>query len=159
MNNSTVQSTIKVSVKPEYLCAGLAKHLETTVRDKLENSWTEECGFINSVRILPSAQPGLCNTRDGSVQFTVAYEAQALKPTLNQHVHAKVVSVTPLGINLQYGPLPIFVSNRLMADYKFAKHSYRSPTRKPIGVNDIVHVELLGLKWRDNQYDSVGALL
>ena len=159
MNNYTVESVTKVCVKPEYLQDGLADHLQKTVRSKLQNTWTEEAGFINSIDILPLKEPGLCNTRDGTVQFTVAYKAQALKPTLHQKVSAKIIAVTTLGINLEYGPLPIFVSNRLMGDYKFSKNCYRSPTRRSLAVGDNVDVEIIGFRWKGSAYDSVGALV
>lgn len=160
MSNVTVIRKTNVSVHPKHLNEKLTQHIENFLREKLENTWCRQYGYIKSIEMLPVVNHGLSNTRHGLIRFDVSYRAKTFKPKSGQILEAKVELATEHGLSLEYGPLKIFIASQMLHGYKWSRGSFvNTKLSHAVRTGDTLKVKIIEYTWtKDNKYEAVAVL-
>ena len=144
----------KVHIAPEYLDANIKKHILEKLKKDLEDSCTEEHGYIMSIDKIVTCQDNTVSMTS-SVIFIVKFEATRLKPKIGDIMEGIVTMISSHGIFVKSkNLLRIFIPNKILQEtgieFDFSSNSY-STSEKTIKMNDNLEVRITNVRYSSAQ--------
>jgi len=143
-----------VKIEPRLLNRHLRRHVQQALIRKVEGQWRPDTGYIISVIGFPDldqsieVDKGVIDNTDGSVRFSVPYEAIVLRPFYNEVLSCVVRSVGPMMVTVFVGPMEINIDrSKMPEDFVYDDSDPSNPQWKgseySIGVGSLVKVRVV----------------
>jgi DNA-directed RNA polymerase II subunit RPB7 len=150
-------------VHPIYFGPDLMNVLMRKVYQEVEGTCSGHTGYIISITSLTRIFKGLI-VHGGMAQYTVKYNAIVFRPIKNEVLDGVVKVVNKLGVFVDVGPMPCFIShNSMPSEFKFRPEDnppcYKSDDHDCIAAEDIIRLRVLGVRVDNDKMFAIGTLM
>ena len=150
-----------VRIPPSMFGEGLVKVAEINLKDKYENTYDGEMGYIFLVKNVEINPVGKILPGDGASYHRAKFQVYAFKPIVNEIVEGEVIEITDFGVFVRIGPLDALLHiSQIMDDYITydERHSVLmgKKTGKKLEVGDDVRFRIVAVSLTHGATGKVG---
>jgi DNA-directed RNA polymerase subunit E'/Rpb7 len=150
-------------LNPKYLNGDIYKFLLEELKGKIKKECTNEYGYILDIyRIIRVIDGFNISPINCDVICDVEFEAEILKPKVNDEYEGKVCVILPkVGVLIDVQEcLKILVKSNSLSDYTYnsTNNSYihNKQKEKHIVIGNVIHVRLRGVKYTEHKFCCFG---
>ena len=139
-----------VRIPPALFGQDIQKVAEKELKEKYENTYDDEMGYIFLIRDVKVDPLGKILPSDGASYHRARFKVYSFKPLINEIVEGEVVEVTDFGVFVRIGPLDALLHiSQIMNDYivvDTAQGTVRGKeTNRILRIGDIVRARIIAV--------------
>ena len=139
-----------VRIHPSLFGQDIMKVAERVLKERYENTYDGEMGYIILVKVLEVDPLGKLLSGDGSAYHRVRMRVISFKPLVNEIVEGEVTEITDFGVFVRVGPLDALLHiSQVMNDYVTVDPTQGmlrgKETGKVLRVGDIVRARIVAV--------------
>lgn len=139
-----------VRIPPSMFSEDLRKVAEQKLKEKYENTYDEEMGYIFLVKDVEVSSVGKILPGDGASYHKVKFKVYSFKPLMNEVVEGEVIEITDFGVFVRIGPLDALLHiSQIMNDYIVVDASQGvvrgKETNRVLRVGDVIRARVIAV--------------
>lgn len=145
----------KITVSPWFFDGNLNSHLLGLLKEKLENTCTQEHGYILRIhRIISHTNLITCT---GTI-FTVKFEAETIKPVSGKIYTGNITMIFQYGFFVEIkGKLKVLVPKTQTGGYTYENGMFVKGKQKLLVGNE-VKIQITGVSYESHKFSCIGKL-
>lgn len=150
----------KIQIEPKFLDKNFKFHLFDKLKKTMIGKCTLDYGYIIKINKIIKIGDNYISPVDSLVIFDVIYEAEVLKPEINQELLGKVCMVFKHGIFVDIcGIMKVLIPVSSMKSYTFNKSSFNHNNGVEISVGTLVKIIIVMIKYEKKNFNCIGKLV
>jgi len=139
-----------VRIPPSMFGEDFAKVAEQELKEKYENTYDEEMGYIFLIKNVKINPLGKILPGDGALYHRATFSVYSFKPLINEVIEGEVIEVTDFGVFVRVGPLDALLHiSQIMNDYVVVDVSQGmvrgKETNRVLRVGDIIRARIIAV--------------